>query len=265
MKNQTYSTFAVAAVAALTLACSQGAAPPTSPGTTDPGSFPAGPDGSTLKVTAPVAVSPVGGVIITDTSPDLVISNATARFTEGLQLSYVFQVIDEDGRVVYTSPAVPAGGNGRTEHEVNMNLRLNEDHTWRAWAVYQGARGPMSSTARFRTFNRFGVSCAGAGSEIAIVACRKAQYGFIEHHERQDFVAKVAYDLNVGGYEHAPYGRLVKNEGNNCQGYSCDIICSDAGGFQRQWDILIDEDVLQDPAWNRVPEISVRPCEYVLQ
>jgi hypothetical protein len=263
MKYQTYSAVAVAAVAALTLACSQGSAPPTSPAGTDPGSFTAGPDGATLKVSAPVALSPVGGIEITDLSPDLVISNATARFVSALPLAYVFQVIDEEGRVIYTSPPVPAGANGQTQHEVDMNLRSNEGHTWRAWAVYQGARGPMSSTASFRTFNRFGVGCSG--SELQIVECRKAQYGFIPHHLLPEFLERVAWDLNRNGHEHAPYGRLRKDVGANCNGYSCDIICSDAGGTQRQWDVLIDENAFQGPAWNRVSEIAVRPCEPVLQ
>lgn len=261
MKYQKVFALAVAASTASVLACGQASTPPTSPSGVTPGISKAGPGGSTLKTTAPVAVSPVGGVEITDRSPDLVISNATPKFTTTLPLSYIFEVTDEDGRVVYTSTPVPAGGNGRTQHEVDMNLNSNERHTWRAWAVYQNARGPESATAVFRTFNRFGTPCFG--SEQQIVECRKTQYGHIEHHQLPEFLERVAWDLNNNGHEWAPYGRLVKLDGNNCGGYSCDIICSDAGGFQRQWDVLLDEDSLQGPVWNRVPEISVRACERV--
>lgn len=263
MKKQHLFALALAGSTALTFACSQAPTPPTSPAGAGPVTSEMGPDGSTLKVTAPTLVSPIGGIEITDTSPDLVIDNATPRFASNLTLSYIFEVTEEDGRVVYTSPRVPAGANGRTQHEVDMNLDFNEGHTWRAWAVFQDARGPRSTAASFRTFNRFGTPCFG--SEQEIVACRKLQYGHIEHHELPEFLAKVAWDLNNNGHEWAPYGRLLKPVGNNCGGYSCDIICSDAGGFQRQWDILIDEDSFQGPVWNRVPEISARVCEPVLR
>ena len=260
MKKQTLLALALAATTAVTLACTQTPAPPTSPATGNPISTEVGPDGATLKVDAPTLVSPVGGIEITDRSPDLIINNVQGKFAS-LPLSYIFQVTDEDGQIVYTSAPVPAGGGGRTQHEVDMNLSFNEAHTWRAWAVYQNARGPRATAGAFRTFNRFGTICRG--TEADIVACRKAQYGHIEHDELPEFLEKVAYDLNVGGHEHAPYGRLVKDTGNNCHGYSCDIICSDANGAHRQWDVLMDEDSLQGPVWNRVPEVAVRPCEIV--
>lgn len=261
MKHQTYSAFALAAVTALTLACSQAAAPPTSPAGTDPGSSTANPDGSTLKVTTPVPVSPAGGVEITDLDPDLVINNAEWKFVGGLPLAYVFEVFGDGGELVYRSNPVAEGPGGRTTHETAVDLRQNEVHTWRAYAVYQGQRGPMPSTASFKTFNRFGTVCSG--SEQAIVECRKAQYGFIQHDQLPEFLERVAYDLNRGGHEHAPYGRLIKDVGANCHGYSCDIICSGQGGAQRQWDVLVDENSLQGPVWSRVATPTVRVCEFV--
>jgi hypothetical protein len=254
----------LAALMAFTLACSNTPAGPTSPSTTDGSAdAPALPDGSTLKVSAPTPVSPVGGVEVTDLDPDLVITNSTPTFFPGsLNLSYVFEVRNEEGRVVYTSVAVPQGG-GQTRHEIARDLNANEVHTWQAWAVFQGRQGPKSASATFKTFDRFGVSCAHLGSEVEIVACRKAQYGQIPHDALPEFLAKVAHDLNRGGFEHRPYGRLIKTTGANCHGYSCDIICSNAGGTHRQWDILIDEDQLQGPVWNRVGEPTARPCEPV--
>lgn len=254
----------LAALIAFTLACSTPPGTPTSPSTANGGGdAPALPDGSTLKVSAPTAISPVGGAEVSDLDPDLVIANAAPTyFPAPLPLSYIFEVKDEEGRVVYTSPAIPQGAGGRTTHEIGRDLDPDEVHTWQAHAVYQGRQGPKSSGASFKTFDRFGVSCAHLGSEIEIVACRKAQYGHIEHHQLPEFLARVAHDLNRGGKEHAPYGRLVKTIGNNCQGYSCDIICSDRG-LHRQWDVLIDEDSAQIPAWNRVGNVNVRPCEIV--
>jgi hypothetical protein len=121
----------------------------------------------------------------------------------------------------------------------------------------------MSAAASFKTFDRFGISCADSGSEVAIVACRKAQYGHIPHEELTEFLRKVAHDLNSAGAEHRPYGLLVKDVGNNCHGYSCDIICSNTGGVHRQWDVLSDEDGDQSPGWSRLGRIAARPCEAV--
>lgn len=261
MRYQKLLTFAAAASAATALACSQASTPPTSPAGTQPSAIAAGPDGATLKASAPVAVSPVGGVVITDLDPDLVITNAAPTYVPDLPLSYVFEVTDEDGKLVYRSTPIAAGAGGRTTHEIGIDLRDDETHTWRAYAVYQGQRGPRSAVASFKTFNRFGTVCTG--SELAIVECRKAQYGFIPHDKLPEFLERVAYDLNRGGHEHRPYGRLLKDIGANCHGYSCDIICSGQGSGQRQWDVLEDENAKQGPQWSRVGTINVRVCEYV--
>jgi hypothetical protein len=257
MKYQRALALTAAITTSFTLACSQASDVPTSPAGAGIVGTEAGPDGSTLKVTAPAAVSPTGGVEVTDLDPDLVINNAEGRFVS-LPLAYVFEVMGEEGQVVYRSQPIQPGGNGRTTHEVDTQLQDDEVHTWRAYAVYSGQRGPMSAAATFKTFNRFGTVCRG--TEADIVACRKEQYGHIPHDKLPEFLERVAYDLNVGNHEWAPYGRLIKTEGNNCGGYSCDIICSDRGGH-RQWDVLIDEDSLQGPVWNRVAEVAVRPCE----
>ena len=262
MKYQRLFALAVAITTATSLACSRTPAAPTAPtGSPLAGAPEAGPDGSTLKVTAPVAVFPTGGIELDDDDPDLVITNSTGRFVDNLPLAYVFEVL-RDGQVIYRSNPVAPGANGRTEHETAV-LDFDQNFTWRAYAVYQGQRGPMSDAAAFKTFNRFGISCAHMGSEPGIVECRRAQYGTIPHDELPEFLAKVAYDLNRAGMEHAPYGRLIKTTGNNCHGYSCDIICAGQGSGQRQWDILIDEDSAQIPVWNRVGESVSRPCEAV--
>lgn len=252
--------FAFTVLTIVSLACSQSPAGPAAPSSTEPGAADALPDGATLKATQPTPMEPIGGIVITDLDPDLVVGNSQGMFVSDLPLSYVFEVRDEDGRVAYTSPPIPAGPGGQTRHEVGLDLEADEVHTWRAWAVYQGQRGPFSTTASFKTFDRFGVSCAHMGSEIGIVGCRKAQYVQIPHDKLPEFLERVANDLNVANMEHAPYGRLIKVDGNNCHGYSCDIICSDRGQH-RQWDVLIDEDGAQIPGWSRVGEPTPRPCQ----
>jgi hypothetical protein len=260
MRNQTLYLAATALLAAATIACGSGS-PPASPTTAGLGLVEAGTTGGRLKVTAPVPVSPLGGVVLDDDDPDLLINNASGRFVSNLPLSYVFEVFDE-GQRVYRSQPIPAGSNGRTTHEIQTLLKFDEGYTWHAFAVYGGEEGPASPRATFRTYNRFGESCAHLGNEHAIVICRRAQYGFMSVDQRIEFLRRIAYDLNRLPAEHAPYGVLVKSSGHNCNGYSCDIICSDTGRH-RQWDVMLDEDGIQAPVWNRLGDVAVRPCEVV--
>ena len=265
MKYQRLLAFGFAALTAVTLACSKAPTTPTAPGGGSAEDLGAAPDGSTLKVTAPVPVSPNGGVLIEDLDPDLVIENSKPLYVSSLNLSYVFQVIDEDGTVVYTSPQIPQGSGGRTTHEIGVDLDENEKHTWRVWAVYQGRQGPRSATASFETFARFGVSCARPGAiPVDIVACRFAQHDGargMDHEEMIQFMREVAYDLNrLGISDKGGFGLAIKTIGNNCLGYSCDIICEGHGNDQNQYDILLDESI---PQWLEVGEVTVRYCEIV--
>lgn len=262
MNDQRRLAFAIATVLATTLACSQPAVPPTSPAGVTDGGTEAGADGSTLKVSSPTPIFPAAGAVLDDDDPDLAIENVRGTFVPNLPLSYVFEVFDAGDRMVYQSAPVAAGSDGRTTHEVGVALEFDQSFAWRAYAVYQGRRGPISSTADFRTFNRFGVSCAHLRNEAAIVHCRRSQYGFMSVPQRVEFLRRIAYDLNRAPAEHAPYGILIKSTGHNCFGYSCDIICSNTG-MHRQWDVLSDEDAAQLPVWNRLGQIAVRPCEAV--
>jgi hypothetical protein len=77
------------------------------------------------------------------------------------------------------------------------------------------------------------------------------------------FMKAVADALNRNGIPGGRFGLLLKPSGNNCEGYSCDIICSGQGGGQRQWDILTDVEGAQGPMWSELPSshIAVRVCE----
>jgi hypothetical protein len=261
MTYQKLSAAGIAALLGVTLACGE-AEPPTSPASVDEAVTDAASDGGTLKVSAPAPVSPTGGIEVDDDDPDLVIDNATGTFLANAPVSYVFEVFDAEHRLVYQSAPIPSGNDGRTSHEIGIALDFDKGFEWRAYAVYQSRRGPLSSSASFRTFSRFGVSCAHLGNELAIVECRRAQYGFMSVPERVEFLSRVAYDLNRAPAEHAPYGILIKSTGHSCLGYSCDVICSNTG-MHRQWDVLSDEDSSQIPVWSRLGEIAVRPCEAV--
>jgi hypothetical protein len=262
MNYQTIRALALLPLAVATVACGHAATPPTAPGAGVVTTAEAYPDGSTLKATAPTPLSPAGGMEVDDNDPDLIIENASSKFFDSLDMAYVFEVLDADNRVIYQSAPVGSGGDGRTSHEIGVVLQFDRAFTWRAYATYQGRRGPMSSTAGFRTFSRYGLSCAHLRNELAIVQCRRAQYGFMSVPERVEFLRRIAFDLNAASAEHAPYGVLVKTTGHNCFGYSCDVICSNTG-MHRQWDVLTDEDGAQAPVWSRLGQIAVRPCDAV--
>ena len=74
------------------------------------------------------------------------------------------------------------------------------------------------------------------------------------------FLAAVADSLNRNGIPGGRFGLLVKTSGRNCNGYSCDIICSGNGGGQRQWDVVAGNDA-QTAMWHEVDGITVRVCE----
>src|SRR5207237_1199354 len=87
-----------------------------------------------------------------------------------------------------------------------------------------------------------GGSCASAGSPNAIVLCRRKQWGHMSNAEIVVFLRSVAKDLHAAGVAAGPFGILRKTTGNNCGGYSCDIICNNGGSG---WDILADSDGAQ--------------------
>ena len=173
-------------------------------------------------------------------------------------MSYVFEVLNLGSNVLYQSAPVESG-DGRTSHEIALPLESDRSFIWRAYAVHDGDRGPMSSAVEFGVFNRYGASCAHLGSDLAIVQCRRAQFGFMSEWDRVEFLRRIAYDLGRTSREHAPYGILIKDAGHSCYGYACDI-CSNAGGVHRQWDVLSDENDDQIPVWSRLDRIVPRPC-----
>jgi len=142
------SLCAATALFALAIACGKSNQAPTSPSSAVQGDSAAAPDGSTLKATAPVPVSPVNGA-----QPDavvLVAQKSQMKFAD-VPLSYQFQ-IRSGSTVVYDSQVVGGGGSGpnNVQHTPSIALTPDATYTWRARAAYQGALGPWSSDATFK-------------------------------------------------------------------------------------------------------------------
>ena len=151
---------AILPVVAFSIAC-EGSSP-TSPSAASGGSpvFPsalisdaAAADGSTLKVAAPLLQSPVNNAEVDTLMPLLSASNAVSPFISGIPFVHEFQVYRVDangGLTMVDSGSVPQGA-VTTSYAVQTPLDNETSHQWKARGVYEGAHGPWSELADFRT------------------------------------------------------------------------------------------------------------------
>ena len=136
------------AVLAVAVACSNNSQPPAAPGGAEPGSSEASADGSTLKVTAPTPQSPVNNA-----QPDQLVFTAgasNARFGSNTTFSYMLEIKNAGGQTVCTAGPTASSG-GTVTIEPQCTLEFDSPHTWRMRAVHQGASGPWSAAASFRS------------------------------------------------------------------------------------------------------------------
>lgn len=134
-------------VLGFTVACGQRASSPVSPTPGGASAPEAAADGSTLKATAPVPVSPIGGAQITDTVT-LVTSRSTGTFSD-VAFSYRFQV--RSGSTIVHDSGLVGGAGGSVTHSPAQAFEPDTALTWRVRAEYQGAFGPWSADASFKT------------------------------------------------------------------------------------------------------------------
>src|SRR3954454_564738 len=145
MTRRTWTMFSVCALTASALACSSAnPASPVAPATSGPS---AAADGTTLKVSAPGAVTPANNQKMTSSVIDLTASAAALQFQSAtpVALQYRFQVFNEAGTLVEHALA-----NGTT-YRVSATLAPNALHTWKVRAEAGGAFGPFSPSASFIT------------------------------------------------------------------------------------------------------------------
>ena len=135
--------FVCTLAAAFAVACGRESATPVSPGAATAGDLDAAADGSTLKATAPTPLSPVGDQQISD-GPTLTASNSTLKFGGTGTLQYRFEVKNDAGTVIQTSPLQPT-----PTFRVTASLEFRKRHTWRARAEMDGTVGPWSAAASF--------------------------------------------------------------------------------------------------------------------
>lgn len=223
--------------------------------------------GAALKVTAPSAVAPGDGSQLDTRQPTLIVSNPTAPNAPAATLRLRFVVQDEGGTRLHDSGPL-ALGEGTTRYTLPNELEAGRTYRWYSEVSWNDTIGAASATRSFSTPSAStqapvtGDNCQGGALEI--VTCqRDRRSGFMGSAEFIVFLNATVRNLNANGIPGAPFGLLRKNVGHQCEGYSCDVICSGQGGGQLQWDIVHDIDGAQSPTWAgpHSGNIRVDSCE----
>lgn len=220
--------------------------------------------------------SPLGGVATTSRRPALTVGRADRNESIGY-VRYEFHVA--------TNPAFTGAIGGAVNDDTGLDtswappvdLVPNTVHYWRVlatdgetvsvWSPIESFRTPAAPAPGPGPGPAPGPSNPGApcnfSSGEAIVQCERAKFGFMNSSQIVEFLRNVVDSLNRNGIPGGRFGLLIKDSGSNCNGYSCDIICSGNGGGQRQWDVLSDADGAQGPTFGELDRshVTVRPCE----
>ena len=151
MYQKRFVLCSAAAVLAIAIACSKSSETPTSPSVSESGTSNAGPDGSTLKVTAPTIVSPTNGAQPENLT--LTAGKAEGKYDKTLQLSYQFQISTDSGQVVSAcTQTIPADtGAAQITYTPSCGLEFDAPHKWKVRARLGDFVGPWSAEASFRT------------------------------------------------------------------------------------------------------------------
>ena len=110
------------------------------------------PDGATLKATAPTPLSPIADTQADSLTPVLTVNNAQGRFATA-RFRYRFQVyaIRVGGGIALIDTGAVDEDSNPTSYRVSLQLKKGTAYRWRARAELDGAQGPWSMLATFRT------------------------------------------------------------------------------------------------------------------
>ncbi len=152
MQHKKIAACTSAVVLALAVACSKNSETPVSPSAAQPGVSEVGPSGETLKASAPTPQSPVNNA-----QPDQLVFTAgksTGTYDSSLAAAYTYEFeVRTTGNTTVCSSGTVGGGSGSTVTwtAANCSIEFDSNYTWRARATYQGAFGPWSANAAFRS------------------------------------------------------------------------------------------------------------------
>jgi hypothetical protein len=232
-----------AALAAATIACNLATPARPTPVVVTGGTS----NGASLKVSAPTPQSPANGVTLSDiviSGITLSAGGATPNFASSAALQYEFELTGPGGF------RETSGVMGSPTWRQSQQLEYATQYTWRVRAVQDGAAGPWSGNSTFRTTElppEFRCRPPFMSGALDIMLCHiDVLDGLHEPEDHVLWLSRVARDFNFAGVPGGPYGILQKRTGNNCEGYSCDILCSGQGNNQLQFDVLVNDEI---PVW----------------
>jgi hypothetical protein len=146
MTRRTLTALGAATTLLIAGACADDNPTPVSPGSVAAGDAEAGPDGTTLKVTEPAAVSPASGADINNNRPVFTVTNSEAKFAGTPALSYRFEIQNGGGQAVMAG--VVGAGDGSTSWQPPTSLEQGS-YQWRSRAEMGDRFGPWSKTVPF--------------------------------------------------------------------------------------------------------------------
>ena len=227
-------------------------------------------------LTLPVPLSPLNNERVAERRPTLRIRNSEKNAAVA-GVSYHFMIAKDQAFTQVSASAMINEGNGETRWTSDRDLDYNIPHYWRVratdgetttdWIQSQVFRAPLAPAPAPAPNPNPGPAPGGpciSGNPEAIVQCERAKYGQMSSGQLVTFLRSVARSLNANNISGAPFGILRKDSGHQCNGYSCDIVCSGQGNGQRQWDVLSDADGAQHATWagpHGMPGIRVDVCE----
>jgi hypothetical protein len=149
-------TAALVVCAVVAVGCESGMRSPVSPSAAAGGALALNPDGSNLKATAPLAITPVFEATNVSRTPTLAARAGSGRF-EPVVLAQRFQVADSEAFTNILATGIgTTDASGITRYTVDPPLTANRRVLWRVRAELNDAVGPWSNVMAFTT--------AGAGS-----------------------------------------------------------------------------------------------------
>jgi hypothetical protein len=219
----------------------------------------------------PPLISPANGDTTSSRRPTLTVGGSTRNAAVGA-LNYEFQIAIDSTFIGIVSSGIGPETGDRTTFVPGLDLTPSSLYFWRVRAIDADILSGWSAVQTFRTPSASGPAPppspgpapggpCNSSDPLVIVECERAKFGHMNSGELVAFMTAVVDSMNRNGIPGGRFGLLVKTTGSNCNGYSCDIVCSGNGGGQRQWDVLGDTEGAQTPNWSEVFGITVRVCE----
>lgn len=223
-------------------------------------------------INPPNAVAPVNNAMTANATPVLTVRNSTTVGPVG-NMSYEFQIAADQAFTQLVSAGIVPEGAGQTSmtsaalagsRTYFWRARVSDGETTSAWMPTQSFQTPAATPPPSPSPTPAPGGPCNSSNPQTIVECERAKYGHMSSSQTVQFLRSTAASLTRNGISSGPFGILRKASGSNCNGYSCDIICSGQGNAQKQWDVLSDAEGAQNPTWSgpsTVPNIRIDVCE----